>query len=242
MNEFANVYADLARAESYAKLEFPGTYYLAYRDLPKIIKDHTQGTTAIDFGCGTGRSSRFLKGLGFDVTGIDISEAMIANAQSVDPQGDYRLIDSDQLAELPTAHYDLVLSVFTFDNIPDRESKVRNLTSLRRALKPGGRIVSLVSTPDIYVNEWASFSTKEFPENRSAKSGEEVKIVMLDVEDRRPVIDVVCSHEDYLSVFDHAGLQVIARYLPMGASDEPFDWVSETTIAPWSIYVLGAKN
>jgi hypothetical protein len=35
--EFTNVYDDAERAEAYAKLEFPGTYYLAYRDLPEII-------------------------------------------------------------------------------------------------------------------------------------------------------------------------------------------------------------
>ena len=32
---FSNVYEDAKRAEAYSKLEFPGTYYLAYRDLPK---------------------------------------------------------------------------------------------------------------------------------------------------------------------------------------------------------------
>ena len=35
--DFTNVYEDERRADSYAKLEFPGTYYLAYRDLPEII-------------------------------------------------------------------------------------------------------------------------------------------------------------------------------------------------------------
>ena len=55
---FSNVYDNKARAESYDRLEFPGTYYLAYRDLPAIISKHVQGKKAIDFGCGTGRSTR----------------------------------------------------------------------------------------------------------------------------------------------------------------------------------------
>ena len=37
--EFANVYEDSERAEAYAELEFPGTYFLAYRDLPQIINE-----------------------------------------------------------------------------------------------------------------------------------------------------------------------------------------------------------
>ena len=52
---FTNVYEDPRRAEAYANLEFPGTYYLAYRDLPEIIFEHVKGRKALDFGCGAGR-------------------------------------------------------------------------------------------------------------------------------------------------------------------------------------------
>jgi predicted TPR repeat methyltransferase len=85
--EFFNVYADRARAAAYAQLEFPGTYYLAFRDLPAILIEHIHGRRAVDFGCGTGRSTRFLRTLGFDVVGVDISGAMLAQARARDPQG-----------------------------------------------------------------------------------------------------------------------------------------------------------
>ena len=49
-----NVYENARCAEVYAKLEFPGTYYLAYRDLPQIISEHVKVKTALDFGCGAG--------------------------------------------------------------------------------------------------------------------------------------------------------------------------------------------
>ena len=62
--DFSNVYEDAKRADSYAKLEFPNTYYLAYRDLPAIIAEHVTGKTAVDFGCGAGRSTRFLAKMG----------------------------------------------------------------------------------------------------------------------------------------------------------------------------------
>ena len=52
---FANVYDDQARADAYATLEFPGTYFLAYLDLPAIIGEHVHGKIALDFGCGAGR-------------------------------------------------------------------------------------------------------------------------------------------------------------------------------------------
>jgi SAM-dependent methyltransferase/GNAT superfamily N-acetyltransferase len=235
---FSNVYDDGSRAEAYAKLEFPGTYYLAYRDLPAIIAEHVSGGKAIDFGCGTGRSTRFLRELGFDPVGLDIAEHMLARAREADPAGDYRLVPDGDLGDLESSTYDLILSVFTFDNIPTMEKKVNLFRGLRRALNGDGCIVSLVSSPDIYVNEWASFSTKDFPENRCAKSGDRVLIVMLDVEDDRPVEDIVWSDEDYGEVYRQAGLEPISSHRPLGKKIEPYPWVSETTIAPWVIYVL----
>ena len=84
---FANTYDDDDRAGSYATLEYPGTYHLAFRDLPALIARHVTGTRALDFGCGAGRSTRFLKGLGFDVVGVDISASMVARARERDPDG-----------------------------------------------------------------------------------------------------------------------------------------------------------
>lgn len=236
---FPNVYDDTVRADAYAKLEFPGTYYLAYRDLPEIIGAHVRGTKALDFGCGAGRSTRFLRKLGFDVVGVDISEPMLARARELDADGDYRLIPDGNLDILSADTYDLVLSAFTFDNIPTMERKIGLHRSFGHHLRGGGRIVSLISSPQIYVNEWASFSTKDFPENKTANSGDKVRIVMLDVEDRRPVVDEFWKEEDHLEVFRSAELMAIKAYRPLAKQSEPYSWVTETTIAPWIIYVLG---
>ena len=236
--KFNNVYEDARRAEAYDKLEFPGTYYLAYRDLPDIIREHVKEREAIDFGCGTGRSTRFLQGLGFQTIGIDIAEDMIKKARKRDPQGDYRLIEDGAFDPLLDNAYDLILSVFTFDNIPTMEKKVHLFRQLGNLLKQEGRIVNLVSSPEIYRHEWASFSTKDFLENKSAKSGDKVKIIMKDVDDKRPVEDIIWSDEDYRVTYRQAGLRLVQTYKPLAHQDEPYDWINETKIAPWVIYVL----
>ena len=235
---FANVYDDAERARAYAALEFPGTYYLAYRDLPAIIAQHVKGNYVLDFGCGAGRSTRFLKNLGFDAVGIDISASMIDLASRADPDGTYRLVHDGDFSGFEPGSFDLIFSAFAFDNIPHVAKRSELLRGLRQLLKDSGRIILLGSTPEIYQHEWASFTTKDFPENRNAKSGEPVRIVMKDVTDARPVIDIVWSHEDYLKLFAASGLDLIAPYLPLGRGDEPFGWVSEKSIAPWIIYVL----
>ena len=238
MTDFVNYYESSTRAEAYAKLEFANTYHLAFRDLPEIFHAHVKGTSALDFGCGTGRSTRFLCQLGFEVVGVDISTEMIAQARAIDPQGDYRLIPGDDMSALPRAGFSLIQSAFTFDNIPGAETKVGLFRGLRELLRPDGVLVNIVSAPEIYVNEWASFSTKDFPENHNAKPGDPVKITTTDFEDHSPAVDILWPHESYLEVYGRSGLEMVEMRKPLARGDEPYPWISETRIAPWVIYVL----
>jgi hypothetical protein len=136
----------------------------------------------------------------------------------------------------------LVQSIFTFDNIPGWEKRTNILSALRDLLKPTGKMILLDATPELYTNEWASFTTKDFHENWHAKTGDIVRDIMLDVEDRSPVDDVFWTEKDYYDLFDRAGLEVEGIYKPLGRKGEPFEWVMETKIAPWVIFVLRRKN
>jgi len=234
---FKNAYADQRFADAYSRLQFPGTYYLAYRDLPDLLARHVTGKAALDFGCGAGRSTRFLRDLGFDAVGIDISAEMIARAREIDPAGDYRLIEDGDLDPLDGRTFDVILSAFTFDNIL-AGGKPALFSGLARLLAGRGRLVNLVSSPEIYTHEWASFSTRGFPGNREARTGDVVRIINISIDDARPVEDVLCGDEAYRELYAHAGLAVLERHAPLGRSAEPYDWVSETRIAPWVIYVL----
>jgi ubiquinone/menaquinone biosynthesis C-methylase UbiE len=242
---FANCYEDDTRAEAYATLEFKNTYHLAYRDIPAILAEHVRGRKSVDFGCGTGRSTRFLRELGFEVTGVDIAEDMIRKARELDPSGDYHLLSGDNvpgddLRSFPSGTYDLVLAAFTFDNIAGHDNKLRILRDLGRLLNRQGKLVLIVSRPEIYTHEWASFSTKDFPENQAAKSGDKVRIIVTDHADQRPVEDIVWSDEAYREVFEEVSLRALQKYEPLARRDEPYNWVSELEIAPWAVYVLEA--
>jgi len=159
---FSNCYQDQARADAYATLEFKNTYYLAYRDLPAIAREHVQGSEALDFGCGTGRSTRFLQQLGFQVISVDISE--------------------------------------------DISRKIRILA---RLLNSTGRIIHVVSRPEIYIHEWASFSTQDFPENRTAHTGDTVRIIVTDHADRRPVEDILWTATPMLTYFTNPACECL---------------------------------
>lgn len=235
-DRFENVYADAEYADAYARLDWTGTYFLIRRDLPDILREHVEGRRALDFGCGTGRSTRLLRSLGFEATGVDIADSMIAQARAIDATGDYRLIRDGDFSGLPEC--DLVLAAFPFDNIPGSATKAGILRSLRRLLSPTGVIVNVVSSPEVYSHEWASFSTKDFPENRFARSGDVVRIVTAGFPGARPCEDVLFTDEAYREVYADAGLEVAAVHRPLGRAGEPMQWVNETRIAPWTIYVL----
>ena len=130
---FTNCYEDGLRADEYAKLEFANTYDLAFRDLPPIIEKHVSGTKAIDFGCGTGRSTRFIRQLGFEVVGIDIAPKMIARAREFDPNGDYRLIAGEGLQWTSTGRVRFDLIAVHFRQHRGRRRQSAALRAARRS-------------------------------------------------------------------------------------------------------------
>jgi SAM-dependent methyltransferase len=234
-----NAYQDDRRADAYAALGFAGTYYLAFRDLPDIVAAHVTGTRALDFGCGAGRSTRLLRDLGFDTVGVDISAEMVGRARALDPGGRYLVAPDGELDLVPAGSFDLVLAAFPFDNIPGVEHRIAILSQLRARLPGTGRLVLIASAPELYVREWASFSTRDFPENAAAGSGDVVRIVITDGPDRRPIEDQLWRDGDYRDQMTAAGLALVETYRPLATGDEPWAWVHETEVPPWVIYVAG---
>lgn len=93
--------------------------------------------SALDVGCGEGRFCRMLRERGVAATGIDPTEALVAEAQLRDPSGDYRLGRAEAL-DFPDAAFDLVVSYLTLIDIEDAAKAIREMA---RVLKPGGALV-----------------------------------------------------------------------------------------------------
>jgi len=238
--EFCNTYEEERRAVAYDELGLGGTYHLAFRDLPALLSEHVTGRRAVDFGCGTGRSTRFLTRLGFRCIGLDVSQAMVDIARARDARGDYRVIEDGDFSALSLGGTDLVLSAFTFDNIHGLERRARLFTGLRTLLSPHGRLVAIVSSPELYTNEWVTFTTRGFPENALAGAGDIVRIVTTAYSDGRPVEDILWPDEAYQALFRRTGLEAERTERPLATGQEDIAWVSEKRIAPWTIYVLRA--
>ncbi len=233
-------YRDVERADAYSKVGIINSYYLAYRDLPQIFSTYGVTGAALDFGCGTGRSTRFLREHGFSTVGVDIAEEMIVKAIEADPHGDYRTIDECDLGAFPNGSFDLVLSSMPFDSIPTKEEKVRTLREISRVLKHGGTKILIAASPEFYLHEWVSWSTKSFPENRIARSGDVVRVVIKDLGDDRVVEDYLWTDESYRETFAETPLRLVETRRPLAQPEDPYqcEWLNETAVAPFSIYVL----
>ncbi len=232
-----NAYDDGDRAAAYADLGFAGTYYLGFRDLPELLERHVTGRRALDFGCGAGRSTRFLNGLGFHTIGIDVAEPMVRLARERDPAGTYLVVRDDAATGWPDGPFDLALAAYPFDNIADVAHRRRLLDALRRRLAPAGRLVVIASAPELYAHEWLTFTTA-FPENDGARTGDIVRIAITEGNDRRPIHDVLWDDDAHRADFAAAGLALLETHRPLGRRDEPYAWRTELEVSPWAVYVV----
>lgn len=96
----------------------------------------------LDIGCGTGREAFALHDLGFEVTGIDISEGQLAEARNVAAASGryvtFALCDGLTL-DFPDLSFDyVVIWSQAMGNVPDQSSRIGLLQECKRVLRPGG--------------------------------------------------------------------------------------------------------
>ncbi|GLH72776.1 hypothetical protein GETHLI_12780 [Geothrix limicola] len=80
--------------DSYARLAYRGLIAWPERlqreaPLFQRVLGAAPSKRVLDLGCGSGDHTRFLKALGFDVTGVDLSESQVEAARAADPEGRY---------------------------------------------------------------------------------------------------------------------------------------------------------
>jgi SAM-dependent methyltransferase len=109
------------------------------------------GMRILDIGCGVGRWSRRLAERGAQVTGIDLSPTMIAQAQhrteraGLSGRCSFEVQDIAHLAA--EGKFDLVLGVTVLQHILDTDALRSAVHRMASHLAPGGRMVLLEAAP-----------------------------------------------------------------------------------------------
>ena len=96
--------------------------------------------TVLEIGCGAGRITEFFADAFKEVTGLDISEKMIAEGKArLKNKKNVSLVAGDgRYLPLPDESFDFIFSFIVFQHMPDRETIVTNLKEISRVLKRKG--------------------------------------------------------------------------------------------------------
>jgi SAM-dependent methyltransferase len=122
-------------------------------DMPPLIPAHADllpagtGDRVLDIACGHGRMSRHLAGLGAEVTGVDISAAMLARAHAADDQENITYIHADitdYLVWWDGRPFDGCTCEMALMDIDDLAGTLAAVTAV---LRPGGWFVASIVHP-----------------------------------------------------------------------------------------------
>ncbi len=124
----------------------PERFELARRQVPQLLRflDLSRGQVVLDLACGPGRHSVPLAQAGLRVTGLDASPFLLQQARAYAREAGVkpRWLRQDMRAPLGEGEYEAVLCLWSsFGYFDDPGDDLLVLQQVRRALKPGGRLL-----------------------------------------------------------------------------------------------------
>jgi ubiquinone/menaquinone biosynthesis C-methylase UbiE len=109
-----------------------------------------RGLRALDLGCGTGRHALWLAQSGAEVTAVDFSAGMLAEAREKPGADRIQLVEHDLHTTLPWADgaFDLVVSGLVVEHLRDLD---HFFGEIRRLLGPAGRAIVSAMHPAMFL-------------------------------------------------------------------------------------------
>lgn len=221
------------QAVGYSKTNQSLGRYLAYRDIPFFIAQYVHGKKTLDNGAGTGFSTLFLQEQGLDVTGVDISKEMLAQAIINCPDTNFYLIQNGLIPVLSET-YDLVFSSLVLFELGSEKEILTYLKEAKRVMKKDGVFIAVTGSQDMYSRDWLIFNT-DYPENKNLNSGDLAKVYLRDAEIE--FTDYFWTEADYRHLFEQAGFELLEVHYPLGYESEPYPWRDERISSPFVVLV-----
>ncbi|MBF0446773.1 MAG: class I SAM-dependent methyltransferase [Magnetococcales bacterium] len=133
--EKANVSAFDAAVKSHLELSpLHAPEVMIFLDYIEQIRDKR----VLDAGCGTGRTSHFLKYLTTSYLGFDYSAKMVETAKARYPNLDLRVLNAKNLDSLDDQSFDFILFSYNGIDYVNQEDRLTILSELHKKLSPNG--------------------------------------------------------------------------------------------------------
>jgi SAM-dependent methyltransferase len=113
-------------------------------DMVRFLDDLAGGRPAriLELAVGTGRVAIPLARLGHDVTGIDVSDAMLQRLRQADTEGRVEVVRGDMVDDVPAGPFDLVYVAFnTIFMLADPARQAACFKAVAAVLTPAGSFV-----------------------------------------------------------------------------------------------------
>lgn len=171
----------------------------------------------LDYACGKGRHSIYLNALGFDVTGIDLSEQSIAHCRQFENEH-LRFYIHDMRRLFQTNNFDFVLNLFTsFGYFERMHHNQMAIDAAAAALKPDGILVIDFFNTQLIIEHLVPFHQKiidnlQFEISKTIENGYIIKTIKVTDDNiekffyEKVQALTVADFETYLA---HAGLKIV---------------------------------
>ena len=106
----------------------------------------------LDLACGQGRHSKYLNSLGYNVTGIDLSEKSINKANNY--ASNSLNFEVNDMRDVYNNKYEVVLNLFTsFGYFDDENDNIKVIETIKASLKPKGiGVIDFMNSPKVIEN------------------------------------------------------------------------------------------
>lgn len=215
----------------------------AYQRVGELIEQYAHSArNALDYGCGTGRSTRFLRGAGIgEVFGVDIDENMLSKALEHEaPNISYRLIES---GVVPSAdeEFDLSFSGIVLLEVPTLAEIKKIFEELKRVTSNEGVVMILTATKEGYVTDSDLFKCLLTSEQiGQLQDGD--PILTIATANNQQFTDYYWSDQSLRQLFDEVGLSIMEASVPVPSAEQISASRGLTDKACYIIYVCEKAN
>ena len=123
--------------DSYYQTEFGGKVDAIEKEIISELLKEIPKEKMLELGCGTGHWTEFFVNQGFNVTGVDISEAMLNIAIGKKLEANLLLANSESLP-FEDGSFKSIVSITMLEFVENQDKAVQEM---HRVLKPGGYLI-----------------------------------------------------------------------------------------------------